>query len=717
MRRDDVDLPVAPAHDRPSAQYRCGKTCSGENRVSQSCPLGPSASGVCRHDKEPCVPVATAFGRSRRWRWTVFACGLLSLAIFSFLWGREFYRPGPLSTPHAQILAGQLTTASCAACHPQAEQSPLAWFLSGHDGDAAVQSDRCMSCHHTQLPSDFARTAHNLSPSQLEQLRGDNPPTSTVSLNRFLPNPAFTETDVDCSACHREHGGANADLTSLSDAQCQTCHSNRFTSFAVDHPSWDDWPYTNHEPIAFDHRSHSQRHFPATRDSLGNATNFDCIRCHAKTPTGEFARIVDYATACGACHDKALNQQTSERIDLFVLPSLVAPDENRVGTWPTAATGFYDGKIGALTRLLLSSSESVQKSIDSLPSDGDFGRINPEDTTQREAAETIAVAIRDLMLNMATQGPIPVAEDKTEHTAPWQVMLQGLPPQLIWDASQRWFNGTLSRPESVTSFLPRASFRMAAARGAATDDDLLADPLTATMDSTMPDDPLLADDDLLMSDPLAADPLAADPLAADPLDADPLTGSETSKSVGNIRPPAPLALDPTSMQPHGGWYADDSRIAISYRGHGHADPVIRAAIELAVGLPVENSIRRDLLASGPAVACLQCHQGIRDKGIGSHGTVTWRPTAGVAQSKSRFTKFSHQPHNNIPLLTDCKHCHRVAEEGASGSSMELTTVRHSMVHDFSPMTRQTCIGCHIPQAAGDACITCHRYHTEPMTGF
>ena len=36
----------------------------------------------------------------------------------------------------------------------------------------------------------------------------------------------------------------------------------------------------------------------------------------------------------------------------------------------------------------------------------------------------------------------------------------------------------------------------------------------------------------------------------------------------------------------------------------------------------------------------------------------------------------------------------------------------SDVHDFQPLGRDACAACHTPQAAGDACIDCHRYHVD-----
>lgn len=691
MRRDDIELPSAPTNDRPNASYRCGATCSGTGNISRYCPLGPTVSGICRSDKESCKPERTSTSIASNFKRALLVIGLFVLITGAYFGKQDFFKPGALSTPHAQILAGKMTSDSCAACHPKAGNSPVAWFLSGHDANETLQSDRCMDCHHTTMPREFARSAHNLSAEELAQVRESTASIKSVSWNRWLPRPEFNETNVACSACHREHAGANASLTSLSNEQCQTCHQNRFTDFATDHPSWNNWPYSTNEPIAFDHLSHSQRHFPGTRDAKGIEEKFDCLQCHAKNDTGEFTRITTYEVACSRCHDKALNQRTGERLDLVVLPSLIEPDTKVVGNWPPEATGFYDGKVGPLTRLLLTRND-YSAALAALPGNGDFVRVNPNDPHQRQSAETIAVAIRDLVFAMATQGPIPAsARTQVEHPEVREI-LKGLPPQLMWDASQRWFRSPrLTSAINAPGPQSPSSFKVASARDLSPKHELLSD---------QGKDPLESEDPLKMEDPL----------------------SEKSNRVSDSLPvskempsrlAAPLEHDPVAMQPDGGWYIDDSRMAVSYRGHGHADPVLKAAIELAAGLSEDNSIRRELLGSGPALACIECH-----RGANTSGGFTWEPSGSIERIKGRFTKFSHLPHMNLPSLADCKYCHRMNDEFRGGIELnQATTVsmsdlnRHAGTHhDFEPIARHACASCHTANAAGDACIKCHLYH-------
>ncbi len=193
----------------------------------------------------------------------------------------------------------------------------------------------------------------------------------------------------------------------MSNTQCQSCHSSRFHSFAVDHPDWGQWPYDQTNQIAFNHSSHSLRHFPSKLDDAGKAIQFQCNQCHPASDQGDFVRTTSYETACAQCHDASLKQQTSNRLDLFVLPSLLSPSPQLQASWPAAATGYYDGKVGPLARLLLEQSPSLKMALASLPAGGDIAQVNPQEAAQRQAAETVAIAIRDQLSAIAFKGPLP----------------------------------------------------------------------------------------------------------------------------------------------------------------------------------------------------------------------------------------------------------------------------------------------------------------------
>ncbi len=511
MRRDDVPLSPAPVNDRPHDRYHCGTVCRDGLARPHNCPLGPTRQGECRHDKEPCVPVRTFRSWNRLLKLSAVAIGLVGLLVLVSMDRETILKPGPLSSSHAQILSTQVSADSCQACHVQAA-SPMGWFLSGHSVDQVTQSDRCMDCHHSRLPRDRAQMAHNFTMTQLQALQNKHDTDgSQLSLTNWVASTAVSQTAVACSTCHREHGGETASLTHMSNSQCQTCHSSRFTSFAVDHPDWGQWPYAGTQAIAFNHASHSLRHFPTKLNEAGQAKSFQCSQCHPASEQGDFVRTTSYEAACAECHDAALKQQSSNRLDLFVLPSLLEPSADLRADWPAAATGYYDGKVGALTRLWLEQRPEWRAAIEALPAGGDIAMVNPDDTAQRQAAETIAIAVRSQMEAIAAEGTVPAIANLGPYQQPMRTMVRDLSPQLLIAAGDRWFGGTtLSDKTSNTPFRP-ASARTAS-------DDLLGEP-----------------DDAL------------EPSAPD-----------TTRSSGRRRRQNDR-YDPLQSQPDGGWYVDDIR--------------------------------------------------------------------------------------------------------------------------------------------------------------
>lgn len=599
---------------------------------------------------------------------------LVGIVMFAVAWPSTraaVIKPGELSTPHAQILAGTLDSQRCGSCHdgivaPASHDQ----FIGNQSIGNRAMSERCLDCHHNVMPRDTAMLAHNLSADTRRDLRlaaldkaaGGSWYDSGLDLLR--PGPAVDLENVACNACHREHQGKNGDLVSMSNQQCQTCHSQQFGDFASSHPPWDAWPYGRGGSIAFDHTSHMNRHYPATPID-GAVTAFDCNACHTRTTTGELTRSGGYDQTCAACHDGALRIESSAGLELVALPSLSRAAAARIEGWPEAAIGFFDGKISGLADLLLRTDEGVSVAMRKLPR-RDFALVEQGNPADVGAAVRVAAGHRELLALIAGRGQSVMADrigksDVSPKTL--ATMLSSLSPQLVDDARRRWFDGA-----GVDGEVRDDTFaeRKATIGG----DDLLGS------NDLLADD-LLADDDLLGDDLIGDDPLAMDAATVSPSD---LTREKR--------------FDADAMMPMGGWYRDDLTLSIRYRGGGHDDVVVRSAVELAGQLPPGDPARDRLIESKAVAACITCHPSAIDGG-------GWRsiPLVGVGG----FTKFSHGPHLNIAGMSDCRHCHRVTEGDAV--SMEFAG---SM--EFAPMTVSTCASCHHQKAAGDACIKCHRYH-------
>jgi len=775
MRRDEIRFAPPPSNDRPSGHWQCGRLCGGQG--IGNCPLGPRPGGVCGSATDRCDPALTSRGVRRRVVIGVSILGVVGLVVMTLIAPRSFYKPGPLSRPHALILSGQAETSHCSACHAPATSSLASWFSSGGEGHAGVsQTDRCMDCHHVSLSRELARSPHNLSSVRLAEIReswGNDDSgrwadakdvakargaavkgtavKGTAVKGTAVKGVGFStesQSRLECSACHREHGGADANLSLLTNAQCQSCHSRSFQSFAVGHPDWNDWPYVRQATIAFDHATHERLHYPkasaetALRDGgepgatsasgMGAASGigrvFDCAVCHPRsgaTPGGNTAgwsaaalagdgepvRTVGYEIACADCHDGGLKERAGQRLDLFVLPGLGNDAAALVGGWPSAATGFYDGEIGPLARWILRGNVDAQTAIGRLPADGSVTRVDPGNRDHTDAAAVLAREIRATIDDFAVRGGTAVAErTDPQSAAAMRRLLRGLSPQWVWDARARWF---AAPPERIGRRRPMA------------DDGVAADvvPLlslfgdrvergvlrVSAIDDLLGED-LLSGEDLLGEDLLGELP-QTDSGESDPLLGVPLPGEDASAAKGDSS--GESRFDPVVMLPDGGWYRDDLRMSISYRGGGHADPVLRSAIELAAGLPADDPVRTGLLAGGPAASCIECHPGALADNVPKGTGPVWTSPAVRPASRS-LTRFSHKPHFNLPQLSDCRHCHRVNEAASMGDG-RVSGGADGMLscgHGLGPLGKDACVGCHQPGAAGDACTQCHHYHVH-----
>jgi Zn finger protein HypA/HybF involved in hydrogenase expression len=603
-------------------------------------------------------------------------------------------KPGKLITPHAQILAGTLTSQRCGSCHPRAATSPNSWF-SDSEGHAEVsQSDRCLDCHHTTIQRSAAKLAHNLPQIVRAKLRLASATSAEQSWHDLMPGPAVDQENVQCSVCHREHRGADGDLMAVSDAQCQSCHSDRFGSFATSHPEWDRWPYGRGRQISFNHSSHANQHFPATVRGTGVA-QFQCADCHLRTADNELTRSTSYARACKSCHDDALRIEAADGVELLALPTLPAESAGRIQPWPESATGFYDGKLSPIADLLLRSDPETASALRRLP-DRDFSRIDGRNPDNVADGETVARAHRQLLQEIGEDGQQVIIDRATLlGVAPSTLasFIQSLSPQFVMEANRRWFDPVSASGDSDVRqvefqdlSIPPASILLAARP----DDELLTD---ASSDDLLLEEPS-SDGDLLGGDLLDGadgDLPNGDPLAQDPL------ASDRDSSAGRSK-----QFNADKMMPAGGWFRDDLRLAIRYRGGGHADTVLKSAIEMISQLPSGDPARQQLLQTRAVATCVACHPGAVLSGRG------WRSEPLIGR-RSEFTKFSHSPHLNVAQLADCSHCHSLG----SDSNTELSLVSGAAeIHDFAPLRRQACAACHTPHAAGEACVDCHRYHID-----
>jgi hypothetical protein len=187
-----------------------------------------------------------------------------------------------------------------------------------------------------------------------------------------------------------------------------------------------------------------------------------------------------------------------------------------------------------------------------------------------------------------------------------------------------------------------------------------------------------------------------------------------------------------SLPAGGGWLRDERARSLVYVPAGHADPVVRAWIDLAVAAAQGPAaawaaeLRQEWIGPQAPGGCGTCHATRRDASGAT--SVAWEARRSQT-SLGALTRFSHAPHVVQPVLGDCRACHRLPDVSAgSGVALASTTAdsaaeSESIVEpaasgetgaacggDFAPLQRDLCAQCHRPHAAGDRCTQCHVYH-------
>lgn len=469
----------ANQYERPNQPWICGLADAG-----RSCPAGPSVRGHCPAMVE-CAPIRigsrwecnrsplrggacdvgptpdggcgrvlkchpTRSLRSVRGR-LVRACALLTLGAtiisLSANWRNRVIAPGPLARQHAQLMERTGAAANCAACHAAAEQNVAGWMASlvVGPGETPSQPQLCMKCHGKTISAEFALAAHNLPAAQ----RNEKGSELFLRNGKAAPQlPAKNSSDpfvIACSACHREHHGAQVDLTAVDNAACQSCHRRQFESFATDHPDFGNWPYQRRTRIAFNHASHRDKHFAEKKQS------FDCSSCHVDDATGKAQLTASYEPTCAACHDEKISASVARGVPMFVLPTMdVAAMRSAgfdVGVWPKGATGDFDGRLPPEMKLLLASDPAAAQAMAKLGPDFDFQDVDPKNRAQLEACAALATAIRKLSEELTASKDATVCTRLQNilgraitHTQV-QMLVGGLSADTLRTALDGWFAG------------------------------------------------------------------------------------------------------------------------------------------------------------------------------------------------------------------------------------------------------------------------------------
>ncbi|MDD9929184.1 MAG: multiheme c-type cytochrome, partial [Rhodospirillaceae bacterium] len=193
--------------------------------------------------------------------------------------------PGPLSGGHQNFTAEE----GCATCHQQHSGDAGMWLQASWSPGTLSKS--CESCHTFSGP---ATSPHN----ETFQTAGGKRTT-------------------ECTMCHTEHKGADAQITQLSDSQCNACHEKQFNNFSDGHPSFsEDYPSRRRTAIVFDHTNHFSKHFQDARFET-RAPKDRCISCHNVDQAARHVPVRSFEESCARCHE---NQIAGREFVLFTLP-------------------------------------------------------------------------------------------------------------------------------------------------------------------------------------------------------------------------------------------------------------------------------------------------------------------------------------------------------------------------------------------------------------
>jgi hypothetical protein len=641
----------------------------------------------------------------------------------------QFLAPGKLCGHHAQILS-QNDGPGCAACHAAGDprQSALLGNLwgSGHHA-TTTQPTLCLKCHDAQLTPHWQLVAHNVDPNQLRE-------KTALAIGVDATSIPVNHAAIACATCHREHQGSDANLSRMTDRQCQTCHVNYYHRFETDHVEFAaNYPARRRSKIAFDHARHLSIHF------ADKNRPFDCRACHVADARHNVQLLAGFERSCQECHQEQI--VGGESLELLTLPliDLNALRQNQIDlpAWPATAGSQFDGQVSTLLKVLVSANEEIRQALQQLPAQFQFGDVDVDAPGEVELAASIAKEI-GVMFDEWAIDPVESLRARLSRVlgcAPndrsLEQWLATIPREDFQRLRDVWFAPS---PTPIAATIPPTVAANDAAAGTLKTLPPADSSSGATDNITAPGN----------SSPGAADELGDEWLARNPLaemDLRRLVSGEPTESEthsGNDEPPSPpvetdpaTALAPSEATPQtpngdvaspieltlnrpvqrGGWQIDSQSLSIVYRPQAHADESVQALLELVSKSDQKESsavvadLFRELTKDVAAGTCAKCHTLDRDSD--AHA-INWRATYRDPSTRS-FTTFSHAPHLIGPTKTNCSDCH-ILDDRRSNTQQFASDNPFSFQSNFAPMKLGLCASCHREGGTSNSCTTCHSYH-------
>jgi len=483
-------------------------------------------------------------------------------------------------------------------------------------------------------------TPHGWSRDEAKQHRFQLGQDGQVASFRDSAVPLSARGHVACSTCHREHRGRSSELATLSDQQCQTCHARTLEGFPHGHPEFSSYPYDQRTGIHFDHLAHIQRHF---RSDLQKHAPARCTDCHIPDGDGKKMVLGGFEKTCMACHGAAIAgaaQLDGAGLSVLTFPAL-----------DTLSLEKRDIAIGAWP----ADASEVETEMAPIAS-----FLLGKTEREREDLERFS-AIDRLDLSFA-------AEDDL-----------GVVTRVAWN-------------------LKRLYVRLAA-EGHTGLIGLIEERLSRPLQERERGDLIGGLPGELLTTALDAWAFRGD--------------SELSQLAQGMPPKATMSAstgriveDPKreSFVSQGGWYLQHSDFSLRYRPNGHADPFLRAWLDVTAE---SGASEFDQLSSATAQgACAKCH-GI-EVSDGGAPRMQWH----AREHERDLLHFSHRPHLTPDDITNCSTCHVLKKTSDDYSSAFEQRDPLIFSSNFKTMATATCGECHSPEATDSTCMLCHSYHVN-----
>jgi hypothetical protein len=428
-----------PCEYGPDITGRCGGTkecvparlgdrweCRRSAIAGGPCEEGPSSDGACSHTHPPCLPKRSLRSLRAILSASAFTLVVSIIAVFLILGGSgggssardSIISAGGLTSQHASIA----TARGCESCHLVHDENAGDWFLAAFKKND--MTDQCLDCH--TFGGD-ARSGHNA---------------------KFAADLPATE----CVMCHTEHKGENANITRMSDSQCNACHEVKIDAFDKNHPEFGPtYPHDRRTAIRFDHVSHMSKHFQIPRN-VEKAPQA-CADCHSVESAVRAPIPASYGKMCADCHAGDI---TSGELVLLSLPEFEEDliDHDMVGEtcepsleqWETVQETLIE-----MTEAREAGDDEEYADDDEYEDEDEYLSISENELGVVNAyllgvpyddMDEYSEPMQEFVSRMVEEGPAPVAEiiDERAGAAQSGKLLAGLSPELVTRVACAWAN-------------------------------------------------------------------------------------------------------------------------------------------------------------------------------------------------------------------------------------------------------------------------------------